>query len=264
MYNRLTTFLFPKFKPPNVCRELCAATGPEEKLQQNPFYEKYAAKITVAQISSKNVTSKDNYLLEKDKELKMKLPSKFGTENVKPLFPGQKNLNQFMKVELLESKSAQDIETIWNQYHKERSGLYAVIPDKFFTEMQSRFKKYPTFVFPLPRAQGYEFIMCQYLDHTCYFTSLLNYQTFKENAPVCLTINFFLELRNAKGIVLMRGELDENALKIHEAQCLANQFQLYYGGNDVKKEKYLWTFNRQPESFRHMDLLQDFEYGLGK
>ncbi|GIY79437.1 hypothetical protein CEXT_739061 [Caerostris extrusa] len=64
---------------------------------------------------------------------------------------------------------------------------------------------------------------------------------------------FFTELQEGKGIVLMRGEYDDKTLKAHEAQCLTNQLQLYYGGSDneklllpwkVIKEMFLWQYNQ--------------------
>ncbi|XP_054709682.1 ATP synthase mitochondrial F1 complex assembly factor 1-like [Uloborus diversus] len=177
---------------------------------------------------------------------------------------GQKELHQIVKVEAMQSKSADEIEEIWKQYHQNKDGLYAVLPKVTYEKLYTRSQKYPTFLFPLPRAQGYEFIMLQFLQHSCYFTSLINYQAFQENAPVCLTINYFTEFQNDKGIVLMKGEYDDKVLKVHEAQCLANQLQLYYGGTDEKKERLLWNFNEQPETFRHMDLISNFEYNLGK
>jgi len=104
--------------------------------------------------------------------------------------------------------------------------------------------------------------MCQFVDQSCYFTSLLNYQAFKENAPICLTVTYFTEFQKEKEIVLMRGEYD-NSLKAHEAQCLTNQLQLYYGGQDAEKTELLWKFNKQPEAFKHLDLITNFELSVG-
>lgn len=51
----------------------------------------------------------------------------------------------------------------------------------------------------------------------------------------------------------------QNVLNGQEAQCLANQFQMYYGGHDEAKNKLLETFTERPDSFKHMDLIAQLE-----
>lgn len=81
----------------------------------------------------------------------------------------------------------------------------------------------------------------------------------KENAPECLTITHYTELKDSKGIVLMRGEFDKNTIDAKEAQCLANQFQLYYNGKDAPKTELLKEFSDQPDQFKHMNLIKQIE-----
>lgn len=57
----------------------------------------------------------------------------------------------------------------------------------------------------------------------------------------------------------MRGEYDKNVLDAKEAQCLANQLQLYYSQDDPKKLKLLEKFTKKPEDFKHMDLVKEIE-----
>ncbi|KAG8236047.1 hypothetical protein J437_LFUL015649 [Ladona fulva] len=101
--------------------------------------------------------------------------------------------------------------------------------------------------------------MCQLSGNEAHFTSLINYQAYKENAPECLTITHYPELLNEKGIVLMRGEFDKNVLNVNEALCLANQMQLYYGKDDEKRDRLLERFTNAPEDFKHMDLIAELE-----
>lgn len=42
-----------------------------------------------------------------------------------------------------------------------------------------------------------------------------------------------------------------------EAQCLANQVQLYYGENNENRTKLLETFTFHPQQFKHMDLVSE-------
>ena len=68
------------------------------------------------------------------------------------------------------------------------------------------------FLFPLPRKEGYEFIVVQFEGKEAHFTTLINYQAFTENAPECLSLVHYTELMEDKGIVLMVGEYDKNIL----------------------------------------------------
>lgn len=47
------------------------------------------------------------------------------------------------------------------------------------------------------------------------------------------------------------------------AQCLANQHQIYYGSAELKRKLMLWNFNREPKSFSHEALIEEFEKTLG-
>lgn len=78
----------------------------------------------------------------------------------------------------------------------------------------------------------------------------------KENAPECLNIVHYTELRD-KGIILMRGEFDKNVINAQEAQCLANQLQLYYAQNNAAKLKILDTFTNKPVDFKHTDVIHE-------
>lgn len=57
----------------------------------------------------------------------------------------------------------------------------------------------------------------------------------------------------------MRGEFDSKVLTAQEAQCLANQLQLYYTQNNPRKVEILETFTKTPERFKHMDVIKELE-----
>jgi len=103
-------------------------------------------------------------------------------------------------------------------------------------------------------------VVAQFDNHECHFTTLINYQAYKENAPECLTITHYPDLNTDKGIVLMQGDFDKNVLNAHEAQCLANQLQLYYTSPETdNKYSLLHKFTNHPDSFRHMDLIAELQ-----
>lgn len=57
----------------------------------------------------------------------------------------------------------------------------------------------------------------------------------------------------------MRGEYDKNVINAKEAQCLANQLQLYYTKDDPSKTKLLEIFTHKPDEFKHMDVVKEIE-----
>lgn len=55
----------------------------------------------------------------------------------------------------------------------------------------------------------------------------------------------------------MRAEVDVNVINVQEAQCLANQLQLYYAQHSETKLELLKKFTLQPDSFKHMDVINE-------
>ncbi|XP_020600977.1 ATP synthase mitochondrial F1 complex assembly factor 1-like [Orbicella faveolata] len=170
---------------------------------------------------------------------------------------GQKTLNSIMHLDKIMDKSAEEIGQIWREYHKDKDCISAVIPSNLYDRMEERFLKFPLFIYPLPREQGYEFMYAEFKDHKCYFTSLLHYQTRGENAPWSLAMKHFTELRDSKGIVLMVGEVDTNEMSVLDAQWLAYQVQMYYASQGDRREEILKTFNVFPEKFDHMTVVKE-------
>lgn len=236
-----------------------------EELKGNPYFDKYAQKIAQIQKTSpdefknrvenlgKKVKNIEAPKTERQYSQLLKPKEKIST----PVQTKEAPLDAILKIDLIKNKSAKEIEDIWQKYHLEKECISAIIPSKDLSILEEKSSKYPTFLFPLPRSQGYEFIMCQFQSNSVHFTPLLYFQVHKENAPECLTITHFKEFKDDKGIVLMRGEYDKNVINAKEAQCLANQLQLYYVQNDEQKLKLLETFHSNPDNFSHMDLINE-------
>ncbi|KAF0309369.1 ATP synthase mitochondrial F1 complex assembly factor 1 [Amphibalanus amphitrite] len=137
-----------------------------------------------------------------------------------------KELNDILKLELIQDKSSDEI---------------------------------GQFLLPLPRKDGYEFVVVQFAGNEAHFTALINYQTYKENAPECMTMIHYPELADSKGIVLMVAEYDNTSLDAREAQCLANEVQLYYCRPDERRRNLLEQFTTRPDSFKYQDLILALE-----
>lgn len=168
-------------------------------------------------------------------------------------------LSDIMKIELLENKGKQEITDIWINYHKNKDCISGILEPHVFDKLIDNGSKYPTFILPLPRENGYEFILVQFSSNEIHMTPLLWYQTHKENAPECMTIVHYEDFKESKNVVLMRGQFDIKSLTVQEAQCLANQLQLYYTQDDNTRINILKTFNQRPDEFKHMDLIKQLE-----
>ncbi|XP_024940620.1 ATP synthase mitochondrial F1 complex assembly factor 1 [Cephus cinctus] len=164
-----------------------------------------------------------------------------------------------MKIDLIQDKNKEEIIEIWREYHKQKDCISGTMSPEQYDKIFDRGAKFPTFLIPLPRSNGYEFIMCQFHGSEIHMTPLLWYQVHKENAPECLTIVHYTELRDSKNLVLMRGEFDANSINVQEAQCLLNELQLYYSMDDPQRLKLLETFTHKPDEFKHMDLIAQLE-----
>ncbi|XP_015433104.1 PREDICTED: methionine--tRNA ligase, mitochondrial-like [Dufourea novaeangliae] len=238
-----------------------------EDLQKNPYFDKYAEKIAKLQ-----KTSPDEFLqrvdnqAQKSREKKEKQQQgyKFYQSQAKPNLdpnykPKQAQLSNIMKVDMIQDKTKEEIVNIWKNYHKQKDCISGILAPDQFDKMFERGKQYPTFLLPLPREHGYEFIVTQFYGTEVHMTPLLWYQAHKENSPECLSMVHYLELRESKGIVLMRGEFDKNTIGVQEAQCLANELQLYYCTDNPTRLHLLETFTSKPDEFKHMDLVAQLE-----
>merc|ERR1719167_430415 len=234
-----------------------------EELKRNPFYDKYADKIAKLQKTSpeeflsrlsaheekKKVTTATKQ--EKDFSLpgkpRMSVPSQSST----------KSLDKIMKTELLQDKTAEEITQIWTKHFAEQDKICAVIPRDTYKAMQHRFQQFNTFLFPVPRKNGYEFVVVQFQGDEAHFTTLINYQAHKENAPECLSLMHYTELAESKGLVLMVGEFDKDSLSVMEAKCLADQVELYYSRPSATKLQLMQRFHSEPAMFKHSDLIDE-------
>lgn len=198
-------------------------------------------------------------IIEKQEQERSIYQAKAKAEVIQPSHTKEVRLSDIMNMEMIREKTKEEIEQIWTEYHKQKDYICAVMEPEQYERIFDYGMKYPLFLLPLPRKQGYEFFLSQFQGNKVYMTSLLWYQTHKENAPECLTLTHYTEFKDSKGIVLMRGEFDLNFLNCQEAQCLANELQLYYTGKSSERLKLMETFNNAPNDFKYNDLIGQLE-----
>ncbi|XP_066454159.1 ATP synthase mitochondrial F1 complex assembly factor 1 isoform X1 [Eleutherodactylus coqui] len=235
----------------------------EPELEENPFYGKYRDKIQQlrradpvafgARMEKKEVQKQpvgSSTQSEFVRSLEVKLDS------MKEGFTSNKTLNSLLNVEQVKHKSAEDIAQIWKQFFATRDAVFAVIPGDTFDLIWRRSQCCPSFLYALPRKEGYEFFVGQWSGLELHFTTLLNIQTAGDSAPSQLILYHYSELQGDKGIVLMMGECDFKFLNVQEAHCLANQVQLFYAGDHFGLVE---TFNHNPSDFKYMAVISLLE-----
>ncbi|KAF1469352.1 ATP synthase mitochondrial F1 complex assembly factor 1, partial [Eudyptula minor novaehollandiae] len=266
------------------CREVAGPGSGEAALEENPFYGKYRHKIQELRRSSPDVFESR---MEKRNEVKKQpvgysnqgefircmeekarpifFAEGLGTKTSKGGFTKDKTLDSILNVEMVKEKSAEEIKQIWNQYFSAKDTVYAVIPADKFDLIWKRAQKCPSFLYALPRKEGYEFFVGQWSGTELHFTSLINIQTQGETAPSQLVLYHYPELQKEKGIVLMTAEMDSKFLVVREAQCLANQVQLFYATDHSETYALVETFNHRSSEFKYMSVIAELEQsGLGR
>lgn len=170
------------------------------------------------------------------------------------------NLNEIVKLDLLEKEDTKKITSIWLQYHRKKDCLSAVIPKETYHLLLDKSKDCPLFVFPLSREKGYVSILAHMQlnqNGKCLFSSLKDYQSNPSSYVPWINVSYFRELELSKGIVLMRAEIDPKMIKISEAQYLVNLWQLYM--LDESRYQKVKQFNHDPKSFDFNQVIEDVQ-----
>uniref|UniRef100_A0A8C0KM25 ATP synthase mitochondrial F1 complex assembly factor 1 n=1 Tax=Canis lupus dingo TaxID=286419 RepID=A0A8C0KM25_CANLU len=245
--------------------------GVGAELEANPFYDRYRDKIQ--QLRRSDPAAFESRLEKRIEFRKQPVGhSKQGDfircveQKVRPSLC-LLTLSSIFNIEMVKDKTAEEIRQIWQQYFAAKDTVYAVIPvstnDCIYSSVYSCIC-FSQFLCALPRREGYEFFVGQWTGTELHFTALINIQTRGDAAASQLVLYHYPELKEEKGIVLMTAEMDPTFLNVAEAQCIANQVQLFYATD--RKETYglVETFNFRPNEFKYMSVIAELEQsGLG-
>uniref|UniRef100_A0ACB8F405 ATP synthase mitochondrial F1 complex assembly factor 1 n=2 Tax=Sphaerodactylus townsendi TaxID=933632 RepID=A0ACB8F405_9SAUR len=267
---RPLSMLLPPQPRPLVMR--VRGVGSDRGMEENPFYAKYGNKIQelrksnpdifATRMAARSDEEKQPVGYTKQAEFVRFMEEKadgLGSKPAKGGFTKNKTLDSILNVEMMKRKKPEEIKQIWKQYFSGEDTVYAVIPGKTFDLMWKRAENCPSFLFALPRKEGYEFFVGQWSGAELHFTSLINIQTQGDAATSQLILYHYPELQEDKGIVLMTAEMDSRFLNVPEAQCLASQVQLFYATDQQDTYSLVETFNHQPDQFKYMSVITELE-----
>uniref|UniRef100_A0A3Q2UZK6 ATP synthase mitochondrial F1 complex assembly factor 1 n=1 Tax=Haplochromis burtoni TaxID=8153 RepID=A0A3Q2UZK6_HAPBU len=237
----------------------------EPELEENPYYSKYQDKIQKlrsakpqeykTRLEKRHEANKEVLghskqaefvrFMEQELEKRDKMAAGDATSGG---FTKNKTLGSILNLEMIKDKTGEEIAELWMKYYSTKDTVSAIIP----------------FLYALPQKEGYEFFVGQWSRHELHFTSLINVQTLGENAPSQLILYHYPDLKEEKGIVLMTAEMDPKFITVQQAQCLANQVQLFYGTQRRETYRLVEMFNHHPAEFKHMSVIAELEQsGLG-
>ncbi|XP_077005877.1 ATP synthase mitochondrial F1 complex assembly factor 1 isoform X2 [Tamandua tetradactyla] len=252
-------------------------SGVGAELESNPFYDRYRDKIQ--QLRRSDPAAFESRLEKRSEFWKQPVGHSRQGDFIKCVeqktdalrkqpvsrgFTKDKALSSIFNIEMVKDKTAEEIKQIWQQYFASKDTVYAVIPEEKFDLIWNRSQSCPTFLCALPRREGYEFFVGQWTGTELHFTALINIQTHGEAATSQLILYHYPELKEEKGIVLMTAEMDSTFLNVAEAQCIANQVQLFYATDRKETYELVETFNLRPNEFKYMSVIAELEQsGLG-
>ena len=177
--------------------------------------------------------------------------------------PSPKHLNELMKLEHLEEKSPEEVEAIWGEYHaKEAHRVASVMHASEWHRFSSNAKQASLFVLPIKKpGGGYLSLLSQSQIPLILLTTVDEYRTQMSNAPAHLTITAYDELKESKGLVLLRGDIiNDKTISKPEARLLIELLRAFYSNeDDYKASSGPYTFNQSPASFSFSDLLSKLQ-----
>ncbi|KAG1443124.1 hypothetical protein G6F56_010788 [Rhizopus delemar] len=170
-------------------------------------------------------------------------------------------LDKLVKLELFEKETSENIEKIWMAGHANKDCITAAIPSAIYDKLYKRSLEYPMFILPMPREEGVEFYFLQFSFHQCHFTSLIEYKAKGSEARPFLTLTHFTELQESKGIVLMKGDINDEPRMIdtNNAQFLAFALQQFYATGNENNMKLVEKFHKSPGEFDFQELIKSVE-----
>ncbi|KAI9188124.1 hypothetical protein H9P43_002515 [Blastocladiella emersonii ATCC 22665] len=176
--------------------------------------------------------------IEEEKAEAAKLASSIASST---LPPHVKPLKDIMHLDKLKDESAEVIEKLWVGFHANHDNISAVIPRDVYLTLHARAKKYPMFVLPVFRGEDAENYLMQHEGHQTFFTSLLAYKTHGGEAPVLLTLTYYTDLMESKGIVLVHGEGDTKQCPLETAKRLTQGMRNFYVNDEFSLVEQMYT-----------------------
>ena len=175
-----------------------------------------------------------------------------------------------------------EIATLWRLRHASLpNSLCAVIPTSVYRKIEATAKRHPQFILPLARGSsgdganesgaaagaGAEIYFLQWTfptpdTATVLFTHLAEYKARGEFSVPHTTVTHHLDLADAKGLVLLQGQVaHDRGMNVEDARALLLTLQKFYAIEDARPERarLLDQFSRGDNGFKVETLVEEAE-----
>lgn len=164
-------------------------------------------------------------------------------------FAGPRKLDDIMKTELLEGKSASEVSDIWMTYHEGKDRTHGLIMSgKESADVLERAKESPFFVQPIFRDEGYFMLVSQFQEPSHFLMAYLeDYKMDPARAQPLLTFSVFDDLAKKLDLGLVRCDIVNKGIEDDEGRRVVNSMlEAYKTDDEYLKVK---AFNQTPDSF---------------
>ncbi|PRP84562.1 hypothetical protein PROFUN_05897 [Planoprotostelium fungivorum] len=172
-------------------------------------------------------------------------------------------LDAYVKRELLDKETPEGINFIWVNYFRNKPVLSAVLPGDMWKNLLDKTSKYPTMIYPLPMDAGGHMMVFGRFDvekKMINFTYLSTIKSLGELAAPFLVVQFFTDLQESKGLVLMKGDYQKQSVDSNQSLFLVNLWQVFLLSPSFFP--HLVQFNTEPTKFDVNKLIQTVEKGI--
>ncbi|KAL7430680.1 hypothetical protein ACHAXM_003123 [Skeletonema potamos] len=161
-------------------------------------------------------------------------------------FAGPRKLNDILKMELLQDKSAIEVSDMWMTYHEGKENVHGIVMDgKKGRSLLSRAAQCPFFIQPVFRGEGHFMIVSQFQTPNYFLLALLeDYKMDPAAAQPLLTISVFDDLAETKDVVLLRCDIINRGIEDDEGYKLCQNLI-----NDYLEFEGVHMFNKKPDAF---------------
>mmetsp|Transcript_9881 Transcript_9881/g.12838 ORF Transcript_9881/g.12838 Transcript_9881/m.12838 type:complete len:210 (+) Transcript_9881:182-811(+) len=169
-------------------------------------------------------------------------------------FASPRNLNEILKMEMIEGKSKEDIEFLWNSYHENKEGSIGLsVPGIDVTNVLERASENSFFIQPIFREEGFFNLMVQFQQKYFLLCLLEEYQQNPAQANSLITLSIFDDLVSDHDLGLVRGDIINKGITEDEGRkIVTNLFDIY-----AKDDSYedVIAFNKKPDTFDFNDFI---------
>mmetsp|Transcript_11241 Transcript_11241/g.14812 ORF Transcript_11241/g.14812 Transcript_11241/m.14812 type:complete len:225 (+) Transcript_11241:143-817(+) len=164
-------------------------------------------------------------------------------------FLGPKKLEDVLKKELVEGKSATEVADLWYTYHEGKEDVVGlVLNGADGKSVLSRATKCPFFIQPIFRDDGFFNLVSQF-QSPCHFllAYLEDYKMDPHSASPLMTFSVFDDYADSKDVTLVRCDIFNKSIQIEEGRKVVQSLL----DNYRKSEEFtsIKVFNERPAAF---------------